>query len=198
MIMFRSIAVLLFVWVATDAVAHTPGACDTVQPREQRIACYDVLFPPRVSQEASLTEDSPKEPPAETSTTNTPLAQTPSPVESIPVEVATASAALTTADQPAAESPVSAEDQFGREQLERQKGVKREGPSSINSKITSIKKRARQEMVFYLENGQVWLQVTARFRAIKEGAEVTINKARLGGYILTAENGVSTRVKRLR
>jgi hypothetical protein len=185
MMVFRSITVLLLVWVAADATAHTPGACDEVLAGEQRLACYDEFFPPK-----DPPKDLPKDPPS--------VPATAKPAEPEPVEAELSQPVVVAVEQPAVEPPLSAEDQFGREQLEKKKGKRGQGLTSINSRITSIKKRVRQEMVFYLENGQVWLQVTARFRAIKEGAEVTINKARLGGYILTAENGVSTRVKRLR
>lgn len=206
--MFRSITVLFLVWVATDAAAHTPGACDEVHAKAQRLACYDALYPIKeplqTSSKASSEEDLAKEISAEVSSVAPTPTQVPAQVQvpaPTPAQIkseSTSEPVKAAPSQPAAEPILSAEDRFGREQVEKTKSEKRQELTSIDSKITSIKKRASQEMVFYLENGQVWLQVTARYRSIKEGAEVTINKARLGGYVLTAENGVSTRVKRLR
>ena len=90
------------------------------------------------------------------------------------------------------------EGEFGQEQLQKKSTDTAATVSdSMTGKIASITRRVRQEMVFHLDNGQVWMQVTARFRTIKVGEAVVIKRARLGGYILTTEQGVSTRVKRL-
>ncbi len=90
------------------------------------------------------------------------------------------------------------EDKFGQEQLQKKTAAKAAVVDTMAGRITEITRRARQEMVFHLDNAQVWMQVTARFRMIKVGEAVKIKRARLGGYILTTEHGVSTRVKRLR
>ncbi len=102
--------------------------------------------------------------------------------------------------QPATTSPeTDAESKFGREQIERQQPPKeREGLTEISSDVMDIKRRARNELVVYLTNGQVWVQTSPRYLTIKNGDSVIVRRGRMGGYILTTERGGSTRVKRLR
>lgn len=68
----------------------------------------------------------------------------------------------------------------------------------IEATISKLGRRARNELFFTLDNGQVWSQVSPRDLDLDEGDTVTISRARFGGYILTSQRGASTRVKRLR
>jgi hypothetical protein len=68
----------------------------------------------------------------------------------------------------------------------------------INSKLTSIRDRDKQKMVFRLENEQIWLQDSPRSLPFREGDDVTIKSATIGGYILSNNKGVSTRVRRIK
>ncbi len=91
------------------------------------------------------------------------------------------------------------EDAFGREQIER-KAPLATAPSltELYAVVTKIRRAAHGHLVFDLDNGQVWMQVTARNRLFKSGERIAVSKASMGGYILKSERGVSTRVKRLR
>ncbi len=110
--------------------------------------------------------------------------------------VEVASTTVTPAD---AEPEAPAEADFGREQIERAKPiVERDEIDEINASVTDIKRRARNELIVYLSNGQVWGQVSPRYLTIKNGDGVVVRRGRMGGYILTTERGGSTRVKRLR
>ena len=98
-----------------------------------------------------------------------------------------------------AEPEAPPEADFGREQIERAKPiVERDEIAEINASVTDIKRRARNEMIVYLSNGQVWAQVSPRYLTIRNGDGVVVRRGRMGGYILTTERGGSTRVKRLR
>lgn len=68
----------------------------------------------------------------------------------------------------------------------------------LASTIKAVRRPDKQKMVFLLENDQVWLQDSPRPLPIREGQQVTIKSGRLGGHILTAENGASTRVRRVK
>ncbi len=101
--------------------------------------------------------------------------------------------------KPEADPEPPAEAEFGREQIERAKPiVERDEIAEINASVTDIKRRARNELIVYLSNGQVWAQVSPRYLTIKSGDGVVVRRGRMGGYILTTERGGSTRVKRLR
>lgn len=60
--------------------------------------------------------------------------------------------------------------------------------------VVDLLKREKQRMAFQLDNGQIWIQSSARSLTIKKGDEVTIRSATGGGYIMRTENGASTRV----
>lgn len=80
--------------------------------------------------------------------------------------------------------------------------AKREAPPpsaerDVNGRITQINKTLHNELLVELDNGQIWRQLSPRFMSIKEGDEVIVKKARLGGYILSTASGGSTRVKQV-
>ncbi len=52
--------------------------------------------------------------------------------------------------------------------------------------------------MFLLENDQIWLQEAPRSLPFDEGDEVRVKSAKLGGYMLSNERGVSTRVRRIK
>jgi hypothetical protein len=68
----------------------------------------------------------------------------------------------------------------------------------FTSTITYVHARAQQKMVFQLENEQVWMQSVPRLLRIREGDQVTIENASVGGYMMRTDRGVTTRVERIR
>ncbi len=64
--------------------------------------------------------------------------------------------------------------------------------------IAAVRSRDAQRMVFRLDNEQIWMQSTPRRLPIREGDQVTIKSATVGGYIMRTENGTSTRVQRIK
>ena len=88
---------------------------------------------------------------------------------------------------------------LGQEHLDR--AVPATDPDAIdsfNAKVVKLTKRSRGELVFELDNDQVWLQTTPRFLSIKEGDSVTVKRSRMGSYALRTDKGAATRVKRIR
>ncbi|XOV82855.1 MAG: hypothetical protein ACFHXK_18600 [bacterium] len=71
-------------------------------------------------------------------------------------------------------------------------------PFLITSRLESVRDRDKQKMVFRLENDQIWLQDSPRSLPFREGDEVTIRSATIGGYILSNHKGVSTRVRQIK
>ena len=66
------------------------------------------------------------------------------------------------------------------------------------SKIVGVKAELNKKMVFRLENEQIWVQHSPRELPIKKGQTVTIKSGTIGGYFLHTEDGVSTRVRRIK
>lgn len=70
---------------------------------------------------------------------------------------------------------------------------------SIEATLTKLTSRPYGELVFELDNGQVWQQLeTKKNFEIKEGSKVRIKKGAMGSYFLIADSGVATRAKRVR
>jgi hypothetical protein len=68
---------------------------------------------------------------------------------------------------------------------------------SVAAKVTAIARRTRGELVFTLDNGQVWVQQQAADSRIEVGNAVTVKPGTLGSYFLFAPSGQATRVKRV-
>ena len=72
-------------------------------------------------------------------------------------------------------------------------------PATLVAHVTRFTLQADNRLLITLDNGQTWAQVSpdARF-ATTVGEEVTIEKAALGSYFLTAGGHRATRVRRIR
>jgi hypothetical protein len=68
----------------------------------------------------------------------------------------------------------------------------------LTSTIAIVHANSQQKMVFQLANDQVWMQSTPRLLHIREGDQVTIENASVGGYLMRTQRGVTTRVERIR
>ncbi len=68
----------------------------------------------------------------------------------------------------------------------------------VISKIQDLRSGNAQKMVFLLDNNEIWLQNSPRNLPFHKGDEVTIKSGLLGGYIMRSDGGTATRVRRIR
>jgi hypothetical protein len=73
-------------------------------------------------------------------------------------------------------------------------------PERVNerSTIAAIHRRDSQNMIFLLDNEQIWLQDSARALPFRVGDAVTIKNGTFGGFFLTSDSGTKTRVRRIK
>lgn len=97
-----------------------------------------------------------------------------------------------------AEAEAKQRERFGGEGLG--VGVDGERLEALQSTLGEVLTDQTGRMVFMLENGQVWRQTDGVFRgSLKSGAELTIKRTRLGGYLMTFPGTNRTvNVKRVR
>ena len=106
------------------------------------------------------------------------------------------------ATPPAAAS--SNHDDFGSNAIverKRDEGKKPEerAPNEMHAAISRVATKPYGEFILTLDNGQVWEQLEhSETFLIKEGDGVVIRKAKLGSFLLTADSGATTRVRRIR
>ena len=111
-------------------------------------------------------------------------------------------AAAVAATPPPAASPGS--DEFGVSgELARKRETAKNGgvasPKEMRAAITKISSKPYGELVLALDNGQVWEQIEASSTfIIKAGDGVVIKQAKFGSFLLTADSGATTRVRRTR
>ena len=67
----------------------------------------------------------------------------------------------------------------------------------MTSTIAALRRGDQQRMIYRLENGQIWMQNSPRDLPFKIGDEIRIKNGRIGGYIMSSERGVTTRVRRV-
>jgi len=95
-------------------------------------------------------------------------------------------------------------DDFGTNALverKRDEGKKPEerAPNEMRAVISKVATKPYGEFLMTLDNGQVWEQLEhSETFLIKEGDGVVIKKAKLGSFLLTADSGATTRVRRTR
>jgi hypothetical protein len=106
---------------------------------------------------------------------------------------------------PVAAQPVMTPEQaFGYSGAIAREGVDRRNEQRntldrIEVAVTKVEKKPLGEFVLTLENGQVWAQKSPEpGMRPKVGDTVTIRRASLGSFLLTASNGRSTQVSRVR
>lgn len=119
-----------------------------------------------------------------------------------PQGTTTHAATTATTSAPAAAStagvPARAEKEFGLSA--EQRAVHKE-PSELVATVTNVQAHSHiGRWIVTLDNGQVWEQreTTATTRRPRPGDHVTISKASLGSYLLSAPGRGSSRVKRIR
>ncbi|MEJ6474256.1 hypothetical protein [Pseudoalteromonas piscicida] len=89
----------------------------------------------------------------------------------------------------------SKEDGFG---LENQIKVASEEIDEIRAKVTKVSTQGRGKMVFTLDNGQIWKQLSPETFSAEEGDTLTIERASFGSFLMKKEGlHRTTRVKRV-
>ena len=67
----------------------------------------------------------------------------------------------------------------------------------ITSSIVQLEQRPRGEWVFHLDNGQIWTEVEPGRGRYQIDSDVRITRTLLGSYMLSADGGRTTRVRRI-
>jgi hypothetical protein len=165
--------------IAAAVAAETGHRCAAQLDDAARLACYDAAFGrPGVTSapDASGSAD------AASATVAVPAAV------AAPAVAATAVPADPAADFGLSEQAIRARDP---------ELAKITDPDQISATVASLGQRPRGELIFTLDNGQVWVQSEVDRRArLKVGDRVTVKKGALASYLLVTPSGVATRVKR--
>lgn len=180
-----TVCFLLLAAAAPWGQARTAEQCAYVEERQARLACYDAIFRAPQSNKPAA----PAAPPAGTAN-----AGSAPDVDETPA----APAVAVVVETPAAPSQPAGDAKFGREDVIQNDPTQDTRLPQIEARITDIATLAFGKRQFTLDNGQVWRQIEADRKRFRESTGVTIKRAGLGSYILTTENGVSTRVSRVR
>ena len=120
----------------------------------------------------------------------------------VPPAVTSPSAPAVVAAQPPVTSP-SADDfgVSGKLARKRQEAKEAEAPAirELRGAVTKISSRPYGELFLELDNGQVWEQNEKKSAfVIKVGDNVVIKPAKFGSFMLTTEDGATSRVHRTR
>jgi hypothetical protein len=163
---------------AAQGVPQTILDCVDLKRDAARLTCFD-------REVATLTQRS-----AGVASTPTPLAppaQTATPVVPAPQVAA-----------PAKQDDFGLSGELARKRAEAK--PKEDKPlEEIKATVTNVTKRPYGELMFELDNGQVWQQPEKKTNfEIKAGEHVRVTKGALGSFFLVADSGASTRVKRVR
>ncbi len=176
---------------AAEALPPTLRVCMSESDAARRLACFD-------RESARLVKDN-----APTARKSDPRVAAPAATAAVPA--ATAPAAATPA--PAATAPASSspQDKFGyrgniaRAEIDKQSEQERSQAEVLSAKVTELSTLAHGEVLLTLDNGQVWQQKRGdRGMRIKVGDDVTIRRATLGSFLLTAKAKGSMRVSRVK
>lgn len=171
--------------VGAEALPASLRACMSESEASQRLACFD-------RESARLVRES------------APTARKADPPSPMP---ATASAPVAAPAVATASAPVqSAQDKFGyrgniaRADIAKEEAQERTEAGQLTATVTEVTTMALGELVLTLDNGQVWQQKRGdRGMRIKVGDEITIRRATLGSFLLTAQAAKgSMRVSRVK
>jgi hypothetical protein len=174
---------------AADTLPPSLRACMQETDAARRLACFDresALLAGESAPVARQVDPAPARP----------AATAPAPAAPVVSAAGSAAAAATT------QSP---QDKFGyRGNMARadhdKKKAEEQQSDQLAAKITELATLPRGELLLTLDNGQMWQQKTAdRALRVKVGDQVTIKRATLGSFLLTAEgHSGAMRVSRVR
>jgi hypothetical protein len=175
---------------ATAAGAETLASCARIDAADARLACYDALAHRPTDRIPSV---SAKKPPAVVS-------EKPS-VAAAPAAATAATGAAAPAPVPATAAPVSAAalaaqdpNNFGLSLA--QQHVASAGPTSIKARIAAINPGPNGQTYLVLDSGQTWT-MGENDGWLSTGDAVTIKRAALGSFLLTAPSNHSYHVRRV-
>lgn len=155
-------------------------SCSQIADATERLACFDRTFP------SASTTDAPQSKPVDAIESRTVIPDSPAQPRAATTEVVEA---------PALPAPPA---QVDTEGLSKGGMFAAKPKTAISSKLKSVRDADKQKMIFLLENDQIWLQDSPRSLPFSKGQDVTIKSGTIGGYLLSNEEGVSTRVRRIK
>ena len=198
-------------------VPQPAEAAPAAQPAEARSASADTTPPPAPVQATAAPAETAVVPPGPSSVSGAPAAVIvesagaepppapgparersapqepgPAPVADSPAQPASTPAATV------AEAPGTAADEFGREHLGRSEDS---GTETMSAVVIDVTRTGYGELVFHLDNGQVWRQQEKRYYPYPRNREfdVTISRGILGEYQLQVEGtGRKVTIRRTR
>ena len=180
----------LLLFFSLSVFGETAQECAKLVRTDDRLACFDKLFPSKTDKMIESETVQQKQPSTDTGTRDV--------MDRSTREVTkTAQDELTRPDK----SKIDSEDE------QNSRGFSlgslgniftRDPGADFQSRITELKAGNSQKMVFLLENNQIWLQDSPRTLPFRVGDTVKIKKGLLGGYTMRSKSGTSTRVNRIR
>lgn len=175
----------LLLFFSFSVFGETAQECAKLVRTDDRLACFDKLFPSKTDKMIE----------SETVQKKQPSADSRNVTDSSTREVAkTTQDKLTRPDK----SKIDGEDERNSLGFSLSKIFNRDPGGDFQSRITELKAGNSQKMVFLLENSQIWLQDSPRTLPFRVGDTVKIKKGLLGGYTMRSKSGTSTRVQRIR
>jgi hypothetical protein len=179
---------------ATAAGAETLASCARIDAADARLACYDALAHRPADRIPSVSAVKPPAAAAQISS----VAAAPA---AAPAAATAATGAAAPAPVPATAAPVSAAalaaqdpNNFGLSLA--QQHVASAGPTSIKARIAAINPGPNGQTYLVLDSGQTWT-MGENDGWLSTGDAVTIKRAALGSFLLTAPSNHSYHVRRV-
>ena len=191
--------------LTSPAYAENGPNCSSIKDRNDRLACFDRLFPiaPETPKQKAPSTDGPQT--TQTAAPVTPAQQPATPEKSpisssegVPVTAQSPSAPAVAEPPVVTETDKNKKQSFTKNLLRKTKRMFDRESLEITATIIEVIDKDRKKMVFLLDNDQIWLQTSPRNLPIRQDDKVTIKSGFIGGYILRNEKGTSTRVERIR
>ena len=183
--LFMKYLPFLLLFFSLSVFGETAQECAKLVRTDDRLACFDKLFPSKTDKMIESETVQKKQPSADTRNVR---------------DRSTSEVTKTTQDELTRpyESKIDVEDERNSLGLSLSKIFNRDPGGDFQSRITELKAGNSQKMVFLLENSQIWLQDSPRTLPFRVGDTVKIKKGLLGGYTMRSKSGTSTRVQRIR
>ena len=175
----------LLLFFSFSVFGETAQECAKLVRTDDRLACFDKLFPSKTDKMIESETVQKKQPSADTRNVRD---------RSTREVTKTTQDELTRPDK----SKIDVEDERNSLGLSLSKIFNRDPGGDFQSRIKELKAGNSQKMVFLLENSQIWLQDSPRTLPFRVGDTVKIKKGLLGGYTMRSKSGTSTRVQRIR
>jgi len=200
----KYVSFILFL-LTSPAYADDGPDCSSIKDRNDRLACFDRLFPviPEKAKQQAPSIEGPQT--TQTAAPVTPERQPAAPAKTlissghpVPVTAQSPSAPTLTETPAVAKADKEKKTSFTKNLLRKTKRMFDRESIEITATIKEVIDKDRKKMVFLLDNDQIWLQTSPRNLPIRQNDKVTIKSGFIGGYILRNEKGTSTRVERIR